>query len=93
MSQSDIVIGKDGSRGRLIKAECHIVAKVPGVDAINSQERMLARMFPDWEEKIMYFVGNALGPTLEPDRLHHINPRELVKLTLLWVISEQSKMS
>lgn len=78
--------------GRVINASCHITAKVPTVADVALDEILLQKRFPDWEVRIAEYIQKALGPSTDPDRLHHLTPRDLVKVVLLWVNSRDPEV-
>lgn len=78
--------------GRVITASCHITARVPTVADVKMDEIVLENRWPSWEARISEHIQKVMGPSTDPDRVHRLSPRDIVKIALLWVKSQEDQL-
>jgi hypothetical protein len=78
--------------GRIINAECHIVASSRDSFISKTDEQLLSVLWPDWDTKICEFISLQIGPGNDPARrIYELKARDVIKMVLLWVLSESKK--
>lgn len=87
---SDIIHYRDGRKGRLISAECHIVRSAQPYASLRAEEQMLAAIWPDWPERVLDFINQRIGPCTDPSVLYDIRLGSLIEATLIWAGSVAS---